>query len=500
MHPILVVLLLLSTPILCSNILGVFIFPSISHQIVFQPIWKELSLRGHNVTVVTPDPINDPSLTNLTEISIGFTYDLLKRITIQNLISKDSNVFLSLHDSTRYIDRLVEAELNSTGFKQLIDDQSKHFDLILIECFHPIMYALAGRFNAPVIGMSALGLMEVYYTVIGNPTHPVLYPDVLWGFSNTELSMWNKVKSVLWSLWSRYYDDIAVPRAHNIAKKYFGEGLSYLGDLRKGQSMVFLNVNPVLYPLRPNVPALVEMGQMHIKPVEALPEDLQQILDNATEGVIYFSLGSNVQSVNLNETLRNIIVEALSELPYKVLWKWESDYLPGRPKNVVTRKWFPQQDLLAHQNIRAFFTQGGLQSIEEAVSRGVPLIGMPFMGDQPPNVQKIVDAGIGLGVDPVSVTKEELKQCIIEVAENNKYHRRIHEIRDILYDKPMTGLEKAVWWSEYVLRHKGAKHLRSPAADFSWFDYLLVEVVLVAAVMSGMIIYLWLWNIPVGTK
>ena len=115
--------------------------------------------------------------------------------------------------------------------------------------------------------------MEVYYTVIGNPTHPVLYPDVLWGFYNTELSMWNKVKSVLWSFWSRYYDDIAVPRAHNIAKKYFGEGLSYLGDLRKGQSMVFLNVNPVLYPLRPNVPAVVEMGQMHIKPlVEPLPE------------------------------------------------------------------------------------------------------------------------------------------------------------------------------------------------------------------------------------
>ena len=85
------------------------------------------------------------------------------------------------------------------------------------------------------------------------------------------------------------------------------------------------------------------------------PQDLQQILDNATEGVIYFSLGSNVKSVNLDETLRNIIVEALSELPYKVLWKWESDYLPGRPKNVVTRKWFPQQDLLGLSLLTDFF-------------------------------------------------------------------------------------------------------------------------------------------------
>ena len=74
----------------------------------------------------------------------------------------------------------------------------------------------------------------------------------------------------------------------------------------------------------------------------------------------------------------------------------------------------------AHPNIRAFVTQGGLQSTEEAISRGVPLIGMPFMGDQPMNVQKIIDMGIGLGVDPVTVNKEELKNCIIEVAEDKK--------------------------------------------------------------------------------
>lgn len=40
------------------------------------------------------------------------------------------------------------------------------------------------------------------------------------------------------------------------------------------------------------------------------------------------------------------------------------------------------------------------------------------MSDQPMNVQKIVKMGIGLGVDPVSVSKEELKGCIIEVVEN----------------------------------------------------------------------------------
>lgn len=42
----------------------------------------------------------------------------------------------------------------------------------------------------------------------------------------------------------------------------------------------------------------------------------------------------------------------------------------------------------------------------------------------------------------------------------------------------MKGVEKAVWWIEYVIRHKGAKHLRSPAADMSFFEYFMVDVVL----------------------
>lgn len=73
---------------------------------------------------------------------------------------------------------------------------------------------------------------------------------------------------------------------------------------------------------------------------------MQKVLDGATEGVVYVSLGSNIRSVDLDARLRKVIVEALSELPYKVLWKWESDCLLDRPKNVVTRKWYPQQDIL----------------------------------------------------------------------------------------------------------------------------------------------------------
>ena len=85
---------------------------------------------------------------------------------------------------------------------------------------------------------------------------------------------------------------------------------------------------------------------------------MQRYLDEASEGVIYFSLGSNVFSSNMPPEKRNMFIEAFSELPQKVLWKWESDTLPGKPPNVRVQKWLPQQDVLgniSNKFVRAFF-------------------------------------------------------------------------------------------------------------------------------------------------
>lgn len=69
-------------------------------------------------------------------------------------------------------------------------------------------------------------------------------------------------------------------------------------------------------------------------------------MDSSKNGTVYFSLGTNVLSNELkNETL-GILIEALGGLPYSVLWKFENDNLPGKPDNVMIRKWFPQQDVL----------------------------------------------------------------------------------------------------------------------------------------------------------
>ena len=46
-----------------------------------------------------------------------------------------------------------------------------------------------------------------------------------------------------------------------------------------------------------------------------------------------------------------------------------------------------------------------------------------------------------------------------------------------LRDQLTTPQERAVFWTEYVIRHQGAPQLRCPAAQLSWVEFLLLDVV-----------------------
>lgn len=51
----------------------------------------------------------------------------------------------------------------------------------------------------------------------------------------------------------------------------------------------------------------------------------------------------------------------------KVIWKYESEKeLANRiSSNVLIREWLPQNDILAHKNVRLFISHGGMFSIFE---------------------------------------------------------------------------------------------------------------------------------------
>lgn len=77
--------------------------------------------------------------------------------------------------------------------------------------------------------------------------------------------------------------------------------------------------------------------------------------------------------------------------------------------------------LIAHPNVVGYMMQGGLQSLQEAVHYAVPLIAIPFFGDQNFNARKILHSEIGLTLDVDTMNNETIVRVIKELVENEKY-------------------------------------------------------------------------------
>ncbi|KAJ8708420.1 hypothetical protein PYW07_010545 [Mythimna separata] len=275
-------------------------------------------------------------------------------------------------------------------------------------------------------------------------------------------------------------------------RKHFGPDTPHISEFYENVHMLFLNVHPVFEGIRPVPPTVVYTGGLHQKPIKELPVDLLSYLDSSKNGVIYTSFGTNVKPDGIATHVLKKIVKVLSEVPYDVLLKWDEDDLPGRSDNIRISKWLPQSDLLRHPKIKLFITQAGLQSTDEAITAGVPLIGIPMLGDQWFNAERYEYHKIGFKIEPNTLEEEQLKNAISTVIEDNSYRQNVIKLRTLMYDQPMGPLERAVWWTEHVLRHGGARHLRAPDANMSWWQYLELNLVLTLLISLLILVFIFI--------
>ncbi|KAL3288266.1 hypothetical protein HHI36_002714 [Cryptolaemus montrouzieri] len=475
----LLVLALLLSAVNSARILSIFPFPSISHQFVFRSIVQELALRGHEVTFVTPNPMKDEELKNITQIDVSVAYKMFEEFDLKNAFNLTC-IINWITNSNGFWRQFMSMGMDEEGMQDILRKPENSYDLILVETSNPLFFGFQHKFKVPMIAVCSCALITPIHEIMGNPVHPVLYPDILLGYSIPLTDLSAKIKSVsVYYLFMPVINFFVSYQMDKMARSYFGEDMPYITDIFKNISLVFGNVNPILSYRRPLVPNVKEVWNIHLKTPETLPSVLLKILDEAENGVIYLSLGTNVRFEYVEENLKEDILKALGELPYTVLCKWEKEDFPGKPKNVILRKWLPQPSILAHPNVKVFVTQGGLQSSEEAIINGVPLVIIPFMGDQYWNAKMLTSRGMAETVLPESVTRELLRDTIMKVANDEKYRMKAQELRSIFLDQPRTGLQEIVWWCEYVIRHKGAQHLRSPSADISFYEFYMLDVLAV---------------------
>ncbi|XP_018335220.1 uncharacterized protein LOC108744108 [Agrilus planipennis] len=182
----------------CAKILAHFIMPSISHQFVYQKIWKELSLRGHEVTVITPNPLKDENpLANLTEIDVSFSYVLMKKALEKNAIDNITPDIGSVIKEIfiEFMPRLFDLQMKDPDVSRIYKNvNGEKYDLVIVEPLYPVVYGLAAKYDCPSVGVISLSGFKIVERSVGNPSHPALYPDVFLDYSNAE-TLWQRMHS-----------------------------------------------------------------------------------------------------------------------------------------------------------------------------------------------------------------------------------------------------------------------------------------------------------------
>ncbi|CAK1547650.1 unnamed protein product [Leptosia nina] len=436
-----------------ARILAVFPTASLSHQVVFRPLTQELARRGHEVTVITPNPVfnvkNRPA--NLTEIDVhDITYEVAKNNEIHFIASFGyrEGIFSIMNALSRVFAAFTEAMIKSENVQMLIKTRSKdYFDLILIESCGKPYIMFSHLFKAPVILISSFGMMLGNDEVIGAPSHPFLYPSPM-RTRVYNLTVWEKFYELYTHYRLPYNWHSTEHEEREKLKKYFGADLPTYRELYDNVDMMFLNMHPMLSNNQPLPANIVSIWGVYTEPEKDLPQDLQTYLDSSKNGVIYLSFGSNVLSSTLPSEKIKVLVNTFSKLRYDVLWKWETDELPGKSQNIRTSKWLPQADLLRHPNVKLFITQGGLQSTDQAIQAGVPLIGIPMFGDQWYNAEMYEHHRIGMKIEFGTLSEDTLRESIETVINDNSFKKNIMWLRSVMNDQSESALERAIWWTE----------------------------------------------------
>ncbi|XP_063459868.1 UDP-glucuronosyltransferase 2B17 isoform X3 [Pan paniscus] len=274
------------------------------------------------------------------------------------------------------------------------------------------------------------------------------------------------------SFWFQAYD---LKRWDQFYSEVLGRPTTLFETMGKAEMWLIRTYWDFEFP-RPFLPNVDFVGGLHCKSAKPLPKEMEEFVQSSGEnGIVVFSLGSMIS--NTSEESANMIASALAQIPQKVLWRFDGKKPNTLGSNTRLYKWLPQNDLLGHPKTKAFITHGGTNGIYEAIYHGIPMVGIPLFADQHDNIAHMKAKGAALSVDIRTMSSRDLLNALKSVINDPIYKENVMKLSRIHHDQPVKPLDRAVFWIEFVMRHKGAKHLRVAAHDLTWIQYHSLDVI-----------------------
>uniref|UniRef100_A0A8C1ZYA4 UDP-glucuronosyltransferase n=1 Tax=Cyprinus carpio TaxID=7962 RepID=A0A8C1ZYA4_CYPCA len=436
-----VVYLAVFGPAQCGNIL---VWPTRgSHWINLKIILETVIDKGHNVTVLVPNP--SPFMD--TKESDRFSYQYF-------------SVSMTTQDMQDFLNELVHFSVYETDQLNLLQIQikfyelaSKHQDMALLYCDGILQSPeLCLRVFEPALPFSLLMCGQL-------PAPPSVVPGDM----------------------SKLMDKMNFTDCQ--AFLFPGRPTSYCEMMGKADIWLIRNYWDFEFP-RPFLSNFKYVGGLHCTPAKPLPKDMEEFVQSTgDDGIVVFTLGSMIDK--MPKETSNMIASALAQIPQKV----KADTLG---ENTKTYKWIPQNDLLGHPKTRAFVTHGGINGIHEAIYHGVPMVGIPLFGDQTDNLAHMKAKGAAVVMDNIKTTQpQDLVDGLNAIINNPSYKENAMRLSRIHHDRPVKPLDEAVFWIEFVMRNKGAKHLRVEAHNLTWYQYHCLDVFAFLITILTVVLYVF---------
>ncbi|KAH8243487.1 hypothetical protein KR032_007781, partial [Drosophila birchii] len=379
--------------------------------------------------------------------------------------------------------------LNNYEVRKLVQTNAT-FDLVVIDpTYTDLLFGLATHFNAQLIGLSTCGADWNLNSLLGHGSSLALEPLMSMEEVSTA-SIWDR-------LYNWYYTTeewlliqlVFLPKLKIVHNHFFGHLEQSFSEIRHSFSIILLNQHFSLFRARTSVPGMMEVAGFHIPKEEPkLPKDLQQFIDKAKHGVIYFALGVELQGMFLTKERQKIFLQTFSRMPQRVILKFEGEPPCEVAENIYLSEMLPQQAILAHPNVKLFISHGGMLSIIEAAYYGKPVLGMPLFFDQFRNLAVLREDGAALQVNIESVTGKKLKEAVNRLISDPNFQKNALAVSDRFRDQLNHPLDVAVYWTEYVLRHKGVHHLKVSPSHIKLVDYYSLDKFLMVGMRLSLVI------------
>ncbi|XP_071667442.1 UDP-glucuronosyltransferase 1A1-like isoform X5 [Patagioenas fasciata] len=462
-------------------------------------VLEKLRERGHEVVAVIPEAtllLNSSQSFTIKTYSVPYTQEFLdesyhsigeKSFDNSPILEKSAFLLINMSESTNIFSSTCRHLLYNKELMKNLNDTK--FDAIMTDPVLPCGPIVAEYLSLPSVYFMRGLPCTLDYKATQCPS-PFSYVPKTFTSSADHMTFTERVKNLLVGISEDLFCYLFYLKYENLASEFLQREVTVL-ELFSKASLWLMRYDFVFEYPRPVMPNMVYVGGINCGQRKSLSKEFEAIVNASGEhGIVVFSLGSLVSDIPMKKAEE--IADALGSVPQTVLWRYTGKAPRNLPKNVKLVKWLPQNDLLAHPKTRAFITHGGSHGIYEGICNAVPMVLMPLFGDQMDNAKRVESRGAGLTLNVLEMTSQDISAALKAVINDKKYKENIKRLSELHLDRPIHPLDLAVHWVEFVMKHKGAPHLRPAAHDLNWIQYHSLDVIafLLAVVLLSLFISL----------